>query len=133
MDDVARRLIERFYEEVWNARDEAVAYDILATSINFRGSLGSERRGIEAFLDYVREVHKALGDYRCTIDELVDHSNRVAARMTFVGIHQDLFMGVAATGRRISWAGAAFFTIEDCKIASIWVLGDIEAVRRQLD
>ena len=41
--------------------------------------------------------------------------------------------GIAPTGRDIAWSGAAFFTIEDGMIAALWVLGDVEAVRRQLE
>jgi predicted ester cyclase len=37
-----------------------------------------------------------------------------------------------ATGRRVSWAGAAFFTFSDDRIADLWVLGDVDALRRQL-
>jgi predicted ester cyclase len=44
----------------------------------------------------------------------------------------DPFFGVQATGREIAWSGAAFFKIEDGLIAELWVLGDIDAVKRQL-
>jgi len=32
----------------------------------------------------------------------------------------------------VMWAGAAFFTVKDGQIATIWVLGDTENLRRQL-
>ena len=39
---------------------------------------------------------------------------------------------MAATGRQVSWAGAGFFTMQANRIASLWVLGDIEGLKRQL-
>jgi predicted ester cyclase len=39
---------------------------------------------------------------------------------------------VDATGRRVSWAGAAFFRSAPARIVSLWVLGDVEGLKRQL-
>ena len=114
MSDVAlprRTLVERFYAEIWNRGDEAVARAILAPDFRFRGSLGVTADDVDGFLAYVRSVRAALGDYRCIIDDMiVDGDSRAAARMTFTGVHRGELLGVAATGRTVSWSGAAFFT-----------------------
>ena len=125
-------LVERFYHVVWNRADEAEARHILAEDFRFRGSLGPERVGQDGFIAYLHEIHAALSDYTCTIDDLIETTDRVGARMTFSGRHVGPLFGVAATGRQISWSGAAFFTIADQRIAALWVLGDVDAVRRQL-
>lgn len=126
------QLVRRFYNEVWNLRDEAVARAILHPELSFRASLGPERTGPEGFIAYMRSIHDALGGYTCTIEELVATPDRVAARMRFSGLHQAPFFGVPATGRRITWAGAAFFTLAEGRIRTIWVLGDVDAVKAQL-
>lgn len=125
-------LVERFYHDLWNRADESVAYDILSPDFRFRGSLGPERRGPDGFVDYMRSVHAALADYVCEIEGLVVDDDRVAARMLFHGTHRAPFFGVPATGRTIRWAGAAFFTMTRGRIAALWVLGDIDAVKAQL-
>ena len=127
-----RELVEAFYFEVWNQADEDRAREILAESFRFRGSLGAERVGPDGFIAYMRDVHRALGDYRCVIDELVTDGDRAAARMRFTGKHRAEFLGVAATGRQITWTGASFFRFEDGKIADLWVLGDLVELRRQM-
>jgi steroid delta-isomerase-like uncharacterized protein len=126
------RLVERFYYEVWNKADEAVAREILHAGFEFRASLGPERRGPEGFIDYMRSIHAVLADYQCIIDDLIVNGGRAAARMRFRGVHRQVFFGVPATGREITWTGAAFFTMDAGKIAKLWVLGDIDAVKRQL-
>ncbi|MBY8975463.1 ester cyclase [Rhodobacteraceae bacterium NNCM2] len=125
-------LASRFYADVWNRRDFDVAYKIIAPDFVFRGSLGPERRGIDGFLDYVEAVHAALEGFTCTIVDLIETDDRVAARMLFRGIHRAEFFGVAASNREIEWAGAAFFTTEGGKLSELWVLGDVDAVKRQL-
>ena len=125
-------LVESFYHDVWNTGDEVTARDILSEDFRFRGSLGPEKRGQDGFIEYMRSVRAALGDYRCVIEDLIETEDRVAARMTFKGTHRAPFFEVAATGKVIEWAGAAFFTIHDGRIAALWVLGDVDAVKQQL-
>lgn len=126
------RLIERFYHDVWNRADEAVARGILDPDFRFRGSLGPERRGVEGFIAYMRQIHAALGDYTCTILEIIEQGERAAVRLRFAGRHQGPFFGVEATDREIAWAGAAFFRMAEGRIAELWVLGDVDAVKAQL-
>ncbi len=125
-------LVRRFYAEVWEQADEAAARAILHPDLAFRGSLESAPRDRDGFLAYLREIHAALAAYRCRIDDLIVTGDRAAARMTFAGRHQGALFGVAATGRSIEWAGAAFFRVAEGRLAEIWVLGDIDAVKRQL-
>src|ERR1700743_3116956 len=125
-------LVRRFYFEVWDQADEQGARDMLHPRLSFHGSLGTERSGPEGFIDYLRQTHAALAEYRCIIDDLVVTSDRAAARMTFTGIHRGLVFGVAATGQRITWSGAAFFTVADALIKEIWVLGDLDHIKQQL-
>jgi predicted ester cyclase len=132
MPGAAARLVGRFYDEVWNRADEAVAREILHPAFRFRASLGPERTGPDGFIAYLRAVHAALGAYTCVVEELVACEGRTAARMRFSGLHRGAFFGVAATGRTITWAGAAFFHTDATQIASLWVLGDVDGVKQQL-
>ena len=125
--------MERFYFEAWNQADERVAREILHRDFRFRASLGPERQGPEGFIDYMRSIHAALAQYTCVIDDLIAAENRVAARMTFKGVHRGRLFDVEPTGREIRWAGGAFFTIADGQIVDLWVLGDVDSVKNQLN
>ena len=127
-----KRQVRRFYDDIWNRVDLAAIPDVLAPDVTFRGSLGPVLTGPEEFAGYVREVTTALGDYRCEIESILAEAHRVAARMTFSGVHRGRLLDVPATGRRVSWAGAAFFTFADGLITDLWVLGDVDSLRRQL-
>ena len=129
----AAELVERFYHRVWNKADETEAYNILASDFRFRGSLGPELRGPGGFIAYMRSVHDALGGFTCQIEEVIAAVDRAAARMTFHGRHRGRFFGVEPSGQEIRWSGAAFFKTRGGKIIELWVLGDIEGIRRQLE
>jgi steroid delta-isomerase-like uncharacterized protein len=125
-------LVRRFYRDVWNAHDRRAIAELLTEDFRFRGSLGRECVGLAAFADYVDSVHRSLGDYRCEIEEMLSEGERAFARMSFSGTHRGLLLGHPATGKPVSWTGAALFHARDGKIESLWVLGDLDSLRRQL-
>ena len=132
MTVTATALVERFYDVVWNKADERAAREILDPNFIFRASLGPELRGPDGFIAYLRSVHAALQNFTCTIEDLIATADRAAAKMRFSGTHRARFFGIEATGRAIAWSGAAFFTARGGRISELWVLGDVEAVMRQL-
>ncbi|MEL6980231.1 MAG: ester cyclase [Pseudomonadota bacterium] len=125
-------LVTRFSHEVWNQADEAAAHEGLAPDFRFGGSLGPETAGVAGFIDYMRSVRAALAAYECVIEEMITANDRLAAPMTFKGVHQAAFFGVPSSGCEIRWAGAAFFTCRDDRISALWVLGDVDRVKAQL-
>jgi steroid delta-isomerase-like uncharacterized protein len=129
----ATELVERFYNLVWNKADETEARRILARDFRFRGSLGPELRGPDGFIAYMRSVHAALGGFTCQIEEVIAADDQAAARMSFYGRHRGRFFGIEPSGQEIRWSGAAFFKTRGGTIIELWVLGDIEEVRRQLE
>ena len=133
MPSTPTELVERFYNVVWKNADETEATRLLDADFRFRGSLGPELKGPDGFIAYMRSVHAALEGFTCQIEEIITADERVAARMTFHGRHRAKLFGVAPTGRDIRWSGAAFFKTRGDKITSLWVLGDIEGLRRQLE
>ncbi|HEY2613684.1 MAG TPA: ester cyclase [Reyranella sp.] len=127
-----RQAVEAFYDRVWNRGDKAAIPELIHDDFTFRGSLGPTMTGHAAFSTYVDGVTEALADYRCTILDVVSEGERAFARMRFEGIHRAPFLGLAPTGRRLAWAGAALFTLKSDKIVDLWVLGDLQGLREQL-
>ncbi|MBI2814596.1 MAG: ester cyclase [Opitutae bacterium] len=126
------QLVADFYERLWHRQERDALRDILDDEFVFRGSLGSERRGQEQFWAYLKEVHAALGDYRCEILGCVAEGNAVFAQMEFSGRHRGVFRGYPPTQHEISWKGAAYFRFRAGRIASLWVLGDLWSLEEML-
>ena len=129
---MSKEQVRKFYAEIWDAHDRGAMASVLHEDFTFRGSLGVLKRGRGGFAEYVDMVHKALGEYRCTIQELVSEGDKVFAKMTFTGVHQDEFLGYAPTQRRVSWEGCALFTFKGELISDVWVLGDLKSLEEQL-
>src|SRR5579863_6088018 len=125
-------LVTAFYRRIWNAGDLGACAELLADNFAFRGSLGREMRGHEAFKEYVRSVRDPLGQYSCEILECVCEQDRAFARMRFSGIHRAPFRDYPATGKSVAWHGAALFRFERGRIAELWVLGDLAGLDRVL-
>lgn len=124
--------VRRFYREIWERGDHAVIAQLVVPDFNFRGSLGTQTRGQAQFGNYVDQVRRALDEYACEIEDLLAENNQVFARVLFTGIHNGTLLGFPATGRQVSWHGAALFTFENDLITRLWVLGDLTTLRGQL-
>src|SRR5437762_1688217 len=110
-----KALARRYYEEMWNRWDFALADDLLDEAITFWGSLGVGGRGREGFKEYMRTVRAAFPDFHNDIEELIAEGDRVVAQLSYTGTHQGELFDIAATGRRVSYAGVAIFRIaKDC-------------------
>ncbi len=127
-----KELIHRYYEALWNRWDFALADELIAESIIFRGSLGVSVQGLEGFRHYMRTVRAAFPDFHNRIEELIAEYGRVAARLTYTGTHQGEVLGIAPTGGRVSYVGVALFRVIDNRIAEGWVLGDVHGLMQQL-
>jgi steroid delta-isomerase-like uncharacterized protein len=132
-DQTARDLVTRFYERLWNAWDDAAVDDTLSAGFVFRGSLGDRTKGRDGWRRYRDKIRAGARDFHNEIVDLVADGHRVAARLRFSGTHSGPLLGVEPTGRRFSYAGAAFFTVEHGRLTQAWVLGDLAALRAQLE
>ena len=127
-----KALIRRYYEEMWNRWDFALADELIAGDVAFRGSLGVSVQGREGFKDYMRTVRRAFPDFHNQIEELIAEDGQVVARLTYTGTHEGELFRIGPTGRRVSYAGVAIFRIAGGRIAAGWVLGDVHALVEQI-
>jgi steroid delta-isomerase-like uncharacterized protein len=132
MSQQTKAIIRRYYEGLWNRWDLAVANEILAPNLRFRGSLGIAVEGLDGFRDYVETVRRAFPDFHNAIQELIAEGDTVVARLRYSGTHRGELFGVPATGKRVAYDGVAIFRLRGGKIAEGWVLGDTLALRQQL-
>ena len=132
MLDSNKRLIEKYYNELWNPWNFELADQILARDVTFHGSVGVSVQGLEGFRQYMRLIQAAFPDFHNSIDELIAQDDRVAGRLTYHGTHQGTIFGVAPTGTRIAYSGLALFRIVNGRIVDGFVLGDVIGLLSQL-
>ena len=127
-----KALVCRYYEEMWNRWDFALADEMIGEGVIFRGSLGVGVQGREGFKEYMRTVRRVFPDFHNHVEELIAENDRIVARLTYTGTHWGELFGINATGRRVSYAGVALFRISEGRIVEGWVLGDVHGLISQL-
>jgi steroid delta-isomerase-like uncharacterized protein len=125
-------LVRRWYEDMWNQWNFSAADDLVEPDISFRGSLGTSANGVSELKSYMQTVRQAFPDFHNHIDDLIGEGEKVVARVTYTGTHDGPLHGFKPTGRRITYAGIAIFTIRNGRISACWVLGDIYNLHKQL-
>ena len=127
----AKQLVENYYA-MWNDKDFSKADTLLDPDVRFRGSLGIEANGLEGFKDYAAMLTKAFPALYHAVEITVFENDKAAAYVTYTGKHEGEIFGYKPTGKRICYSGASFFHFRNGKIASINVLGDLNALHEQL-
>jgi steroid delta-isomerase-like uncharacterized protein len=127
-----RLLVLRFYDQLWNSWDDSAVDALLANDFQFRGSLGQQTRGRAEWRAYRDQIRAGAPDFHNDIVDLVDGSDRVAVRLRYSGTHRGPLLGLEATGRPFTYAGAAFFSADRGQLTDAWVLGDLQNLREQL-
>jgi predicted ester cyclase len=89
--------------------------------------------GPEGILHTLAAVGSSLADFSITTEDIIAEGDRVVTRHTAEATHSGLFMGVAATGRRLRWTAISIYRIADGRIAERWGLLDHQGLRRQLE
>ena len=130
--DEQLRLIGRFYNDMWNRFDKSVFGDILDPKIHFRGSLGQTKVGFDEFGEYVDYIQAFASDFHNEVLSTITERNRTFARLSYTGTHQGEVFGLAPTGKRFEYSGAAVFTFSDGLISDVWVIGDVYGLTQQL-
>src|SRR4051812_25363872 len=95
-------LLRRYFDEVFLGRN----YDTNLVDQTTFGNLRTKLAG----------AHAAFPDYRMTIDELGAEADLVAVRWTNEGTHSAPFLGIPATGKRVSWVTTAIYRVKEGRI-----------------
>lgn len=127
-----QRLVETFFNVMWNTWDDATMRDILDPAIDFHGSIGLHVTGHDGFAGYMQTIRDAFPDFHNRIDEIIATDDRAVARLTYTGTHDGPLFDHAPTGKPIEYAGVAMFTMAGGKITKVWVLGDRLALLQQI-
>jgi steroid delta-isomerase-like uncharacterized protein len=127
-----KTIVRRFVEEVQNRHDVGAMDRFF--SVNFINH--SEIPGLPSNLGGAKQFHTmffaAFPDLHATIHSQVAEGDKVVTHKTFHGTHQGTFMGIPATGKRISYEVIDILTVVEGMITEHWVVGDHLGLMKQL-
>ena len=114
-----KALVKRFLDNIWQVEDpNAFIDEICAEDLVF--SFPDKRlEGRDQFKRHVADARAALHDGQFAVKTMIAEDDSVAIHGTLSVIHEGEFMGIAATGKRITITETAFFRIADGRIAEV--------------
>ena len=131
MSEQNTTLARRWFEDLFSRGNLDTANEIL--SAEFVDHLTHEdERGLEELKHYVGIYRNAFPDIQDIVEDIVAEGDKVVVRWLSSGTHQGEFMGVAPTGRHVTFTGMRLFRIADNKIVESWVNIDERGLQEQL-
>jgi steroid delta-isomerase-like uncharacterized protein len=124
-------LARRFFEELCNQRDAAVADEIVAADYVAHGPQAPPAEGPDGVKARVAVYQDALDGY-WDVQEILTAGDRVVVRWIGRGTHRGELMGVDPTGRSIVVDAITVFRIAGGKIAEEWTVWDALGLRQQI-
>ena len=133
----ARYIINRFVEELWNARrldvaDQIFSEDCVTHQLR-SGVLGEPaHRGPQEMKEHVSGWLMSFPDLRFNIEQMIAERDRVVSQLVMEGTHQGTWMGILPTGKRLQIRLITIHRIANGKIAEDWVLVESLGLFQQL-
>jgi steroid delta-isomerase-like uncharacterized protein len=127
-----KNVIRRAYEELWNGRRIDVVDEMVTEDFLNHAAPPGRQRGRQGLKDVVRMFEGAFPDFRYEVEEVIAEGEKVAVRDIFAGTHQGDFMGIPATGNRVTMEAIHIFRFDGGRMAEHWVARDDLGMMRQL-
>lgn len=122
---------EKFGAAVNSGKLEGLRDVVSATALDHDPTPG-QGLGPEGFIRMFGEMRAAFPDLNVAVDKVVADNDNIAIAYTLTGTHKGDFLGVAATGRRISARGVQISRFEDGKLVERWGSSDQLGILQQI-
>jgi predicted ester cyclase len=100
-----KELVRRFFDERWNHGNFEVYDQMLAPSLDIKGEK-----------EWARSMFATFGNMKFTILGIIAEGEQVAVHWRIDATHQGDYLGVAATGKPVTYQGIALLRVENGKI-----------------
>jgi steroid delta-isomerase-like uncharacterized protein len=128
-----KALVVRFVEELFNKGNVGIVGEIFAPDFieheQLPPGMPSGREGVKVLASVLRS---AFTDFKATIEDMLAEDDKVVVRMTWSGTHKGEFMGVPATGKRVSIGVIDIIRITNGKVVEHWGQMDAMGLMQQI-
>ena len=125
-------LARRFFEELCNQRNGAVADEIVSADYVSHGPQAPPAEGPDGVRARIAVYQDALDGYWDVQEVLSAGQDRVVVRWIGRGTHTGELMGIPATGATIACDATTIFGITDGKISEEWTVWDALGLLQQV-
>ena len=126
---------QRFHEAANTGDVEHLAKtidEIVASDAVIRTPLPIDATGAELLKHVWAMLFRVYPDIHLTVEDLIAEGDRVVARNTVTGTHRGEFMGVAPTGKSVTYNEIFVFRFADGRVVETWGVVDVYAQMKQI-
>jgi len=132
-----KQIVLRFFNELWNERkvdlaEELFSPDCVTHQLRSGSPDAISPRTPAVLRAHVTEWLESFPDLRFTVEQVLEQDDFVTVAATAEGTHTGTWLGVPATGRKVSIRMTVTYRLEHNHIAEDWVLVDFLGVFQQL-
>ncbi len=129
--DMNKLLVQRFYQAVDEGDTSRIEELFAPEWVNIDPAL-PPMQGLDGARALVGMFTTSFPDFTSRIELMAAEADRVAVRASHTGTHQGEFMGIPATGKRITVTATGIFTCKDGKLVENRVVFDAFGLLQQL-
>ncbi len=127
-----KALNRRFVEEVINQGNIEAIDELIDPGVVDHAALPGFPTGREGAKQFFAMMRSAFPDLHLTIEDMIAEGDKVVMRSTWSGTHQGEFMGISATGRRVTVSAIDISRVADGRIVEHWEQSDALGLMQQL-
>lgn len=128
-------LVRRWFEEVWNQKNESAIDEMLDENAVHRGLGGIEDleiRGTEQFKQFYRGFISAFPDIHVNVEDSFSVGEKLTARCTVTGTHKGEGLGIPPTNREVKFTGNGHCVVKNGKFVEVYNEFDFLKMYHQL-
>jgi steroid delta-isomerase-like uncharacterized protein len=97
-----------------------------------RTPLPIKATGAQALKEVFMRLHRIFADLEVRVEDLVAEGDKVVSRNSVTGTHQGEYMGLAPTGKAVTYDEIFVFRLVNGRIAETWGVVDVLSQMKQL-
>ena len=131
MSEENKAVVRRF-TEVFETGDLSILDEVLASNFVDHNPFPEQAPGLEGMKELIGMMRATFPDMALTTEDMIAEGDKVVNRWSATGTHQGEFMGVPATGNKVTVTGIEINRLVDGKIVEHWEQFDAMGLMQQL-
>jgi steroid delta-isomerase-like uncharacterized protein len=132
MTEDNKALNRRFVEEVINQGNTDAIDELIDPGVVDHAAPPGFPTGREGAKQFAAMMRSAFPDLHLTIEDMIAEGDKVVMRSTWSGTHEGEFMGIPATGRRVTVSAIDISRVADGRMVEHWEQSDALGLMQQL-
>jgi predicted ester cyclase len=136
VEETSNKAAFKRFHEAANTGDAEVVFttidELVAPDATIRTPLPIDATGPELLKQVWAMLLRIYPDIHLTVHDVIAEGDKVVGRTTVTGTHQGEFMGVAPTGKPVTYNEMFMFRFADGRVAETWGVVDVYAQMNQI-